>query len=255
MPSRLSLGDEAAAAGRQQRQIAAPIRARARGVVTFQHRQVGRGQRAHARRRRDWRLQPLGEQVGRHVDDGVAEPCVEPERVGVEAVLEQTNAGRPAGDGVELAHQRARDAGGRARPRRQRADAGHRAARVREADADHLRRRPRQRAAVGIQIQVGAAKPRGALARRERGGVAAAAIRRAEGIEQDAGCGADILLAQSGDVDHTGGKVRLLFRACTSRNSSLHAHAAIDLEAKPSPKAEGLTELHVDPEIAHDART
>ena len=85
------------------------------------------------------RLEPLGEQIGGDVGDHVAEPRVEAERIGVEAVLEQPNAGRAGGDLAELAHQRAGDAGRRAGPRRERSDAGHR----RRAGARSRRRRPR----------------------------------------------------------------------------------------------------------------
>ena len=133
--------DEAAARRCEQRQIAPAVRARARSIVTLDHRQIGGHQRPDrglscAGRRR---LQLLGEQVRRDVRHDVAEARVETERIGVEAVLEQANAGRRGGDLAELGHQGPRHARRRARARRERPDAGHRAARMREAHAHDLR--------------------------------------------------------------------------------------------------------------------
>ena len=191
--------DEAAAARRR----AARDRGRrsapsARAIVPFDGGQIlGRAAAGRAVSSTAGRLELVGEQVGGDVDHHVAEPGVQAERVGVEAVLEQANAGR---SGARC--RRARSSG-RARrpPARRDATPADRCWSPRRAGARSRRRRPPTPSApgatLGIQIQVGAAQPRRALAGRERRRVAAPAVRRAERVEEDAGRRVDVRLAHA----------------------------------------------------------
>ena len=90
---------KAAAGRRQERQVAAPVGDRARSIVALD-RPAGRpgAARAPPARARGGGSQLFGQQIRRHVGDRVAEPRVEAERIGIEAVLKQPQAARLRGD-------------------------------------------------------------------------------------------------------------------------------------------------------------
>ena len=140
-----------------------------------------------ARGRTVGRQQLLGQQIGRDVAHRVTETRVKAERVGIEAVLEESHAlAAPASAGGSdsiSARPTPRGAPGRAAIGPMLATG---AAPVREADPDARTRSARQGAAVGVQIEVGTAQPGCALDVRERRGVPALAIDRREGFVQQA---------------------------------------------------------------------